>query len=107
MNKRIKKKLDKRNGFLHYRDFRFDAWINAVSHKYPQIEGPSLIMISMDRRGSCKHPRIYILKHIMHVTMNDSHAQTNSYMSLNIEFKVTQEAYNNWLKGVDTSGRTI
>ena len=110
MNRRIKKKLDKRDGCKTYLNFRLHR-IMKVSEKY-MTDDNCMILITDSKRMDLKHPqRIRVLTNIMPVGVGDDKPEnTGDTRSMEIQFKVNTNvnttvntAYNAWLKGVQTN----
>ena len=84
MNRRIKKKLDKRDGCKTYLDFRLHR-IMKVSEKY-MTDDNCMILITDSKRMDLKHPqRIRVLTNIMPVGVGDDKPE-NTGEPINIQF---------------------
>ena len=106
MNRRIKKKLDKRDGCKTYLNFRLHR-IMKVSEKY-MTDDNCMILITDSKRMDLKHPqRIRVLTNIMPVAAGGSKSEdTDDTRSMEITFtanRTVSAAYNAWLKGVQTN----
>lgn len=106
MNRRIKKKFDKRDGCKTYLDFRLHR-IMKVSEKY-MTDDNCMILITDSKRMDLKHPqRIRVLANIMPVAAGGSKSEdTDDTRSMEITFTANgtvSAAYNAWLKGVQTN----
>lgn len=106
MNRRIKKKFDKRDGCKTYLNFRLHR-IMKVSEKY-MTDDNCMILITDSKRMDLKHPqRIRVLTNVMPVGVgNDKPENTGDTRSMEIEFKANTTVgatYNAWLKGVQTN----
>ena len=104
MNRRIKKKLDKRDGCKTYLDFRLHR-IMKVGEKY-MTDDNCMILITDSKRMDLKHPqRIRVLTNIMPVGVGDDKPE-NTGGPINIQFSANTTVgatYNAWLKGVQTN----
>ena len=104
MNRRIKKKFDKRDGRKTYLNFRLHRIIKAVEKHIS--DDTDLILITDSNRMDLKHPhQIRLLKQVMPVTMNDNKPEFTGE-PINIQFNANTTVgatYNAWLKGVQTN----
>lgn len=104
MNRRIKKKFDKRDGCKTYLDFRLHR-IMKVAEKY-MTDDNCMILITDNKRMDLKHPqRIRVLTNIMPVGVGDDKPE-NTGEPINIQFNANTTVgatYNAWLKGVQTN----
>lgn len=98
MNRRIKKKFDKRDGCKRYLNFRLHRIIKAVG-KYI-TDDTDLIIITDSNRMDLKHPhQIRLLKQVRPVAVDYN-------KPMNIEFtanRIVNAAYAAWLKGARTN----
>ena len=71
MNRRIKKKLDKRDGCKTYLDFRRHRIVKAVEKHI--TDDTDLILITDSKRMDLKHPHhIRLLQHVKPVAIDDN-----------------------------------
>lgn len=104
MNRRIKKKLDKRYGCKTYLDFRRHRIIKAVE-KYI-TDDTDLILITDSKRMDLKHPqRIRLLEQVRPVAIDGSKPETTD-KPINIQFRantIVNAVYAELLKGAQTN----
>ena len=101
MNRRIKKKLDKRYGCKTYLNFRRHRIIKVIE-KY--ITGDtSLILITDNKRMNLKHPQqIRLLNNVRPIAIDSGYTDK----PINIQFTantIVNGAYAKLLKGVQTN----
>lgn len=104
MNRRQKKKFDKRDGCKTYLNFRLHRIIKAVEKHI--TDDTDLILITDSKRMDLKHPhQIRLLKQVRPVAMNDNKPEFTGE-PINIQFNANTTVgatYNAWLKGVQTN----
>lgn len=103
MNRRIKKKLDKRYGCKTYLDFRRHIIMKAVEKHI--TDDTDLILITDSKRMDLKHLQQIRLLQVRPVAINDSKPEFTGE-PINIEFtanKIVNAAYVAWLKGARTN----
>jgi hypothetical protein len=104
MNRRIKKKFDKRDGCKRYLNFRLHRIIKAVGKHI--TDDTDLIIITDSNRMDLKHPhQIRLLKQVRPVAMNDNKPEFTGE-PINIQFNantILNAAYAACLKGLQTN----
>ena len=106
MNRRIKKKFDKRDGCKTYLNFRLHRIIKSVEKHI--TDDTVLILITDSNRMDLKHPqRIRVFTNVMPVAADGSKSEdTDDTRSMEITFTANTmvgAAYAAWLKGAQTN----
>lgn len=104
MNRRIKKKLDKRYGCKTYLDFRRHIIMKAVEKHI--TDDTDLILITDSKRMDLKHLQQIRLLQVRPVAIDGDKPEYTGDHPINIQFSantIVNAAYAAWLKGVQTN----
>lgn len=104
MNRRIKKKLDKRDGCKTYLNFRYHRIIKLVEKH--MTDDAVLILITDSKRMDLKHLQQIRLLQVRPVAIDGDKPEYIGDHPINIQFSantIVNATYVAWLKGVQTN----